>query len=656
MIRQFKDLIAERATQRLIGRTAEMARLGRLLESDDPLVIHIHGIGGIGKSALLHAFAARARAQGATVALLDCRAIEPTERAFLQELGSAIGGNTESLDETIERLVSLGTPVVLLLDTYEVFRTMDTWLRQSFVPVLPENVRIVLSGREPPVPAWLTMPGWQGLVQTMALDPLDDSAAIEFLCRASINENDARYINRVTRGHPLALQLASTIAGERPRSELQDATLARVIDELARLYLEDVPDPVTRVALEASSAVRSVTLSILAAMLPDVAPQDAFERLRALPFVERGRDGLHLHDIVQQAIAESLRSSDPDRHRSYRRAAWRQLQQEVRTIGKHELWRYTADMLYLLENPIVRESFFPSGSTQYAVEPANADDHDAILQISYRHETPTATRRVELMLQQVPESIWVVREPDRSLAGFFVVITPESASRAWMRSDPLLRKWLDHLERDPVPRNQRVLFAPRNLSLEDGEAPSAVQAASWLETKRMYMELRPNLRRIYFVQRDVETTWPALRQLGFQRIPEADIELGGDIYRTTMLDFGPSSVDGWLSRLVAAELGVADDEVLNVDAQELVLDGRRVHLTRLEFAVVHYLVQHEGKPVTRQALLENVWGYSYDGGSNVVDVIIRAVRKKLDDRAHMIETVRGVGYRFNGAACETERQ
>lgn len=60
-------------------------------------------------------------------------------------------------------------------------------------------------------------------------------------------------------------------------------------------------------------------------MLPEAAPQDAFERLRALPFVETSRDGLVLRDAVRQASAVNPRAADPARYRRYRQAAWRLL-------------------------------------------------------------------------------------------------------------------------------------------------------------------------------------------------------------------------------------------------------------------------------------------------------------------------------------------
>ena len=137
-----------------------------------------------------------------------------------------------------------------------------------------------------------------------------------------------------------------------------------------------------------------------------------------------------------------------------------------------------------------------------------------------------------------------------------------------------------------------------------------------------------------------------LQTLDFQVLADSNPQGKGDGCSTAMLDFGPSSVDGWLARLVAAELGVEDNGFLDCPARELVLQGGRVSLSKLEFGVIEYLQRHAGEAVPRIALLENVWEQSYDGGSNVVDVVIRSLRKKLGDKASAIETVQGVGYRL----------
>ena len=59
-----------------------------------------------------------------------------------------------------------------------------------------------------------------------------------------------------------------------------------------------------------------------------------------------------------------------------------------------------------------------------------------------------------------------------------------------------------------------------------------------------------------------------------------------------------------------------------------------------------HLREREGRPVAREALLRDVWGYEWTGGSNVVEVAVSGLRRKLGSRAGALETVRGVGYRL----------
>jgi DNA-binding response OmpR family regulator len=75
------------------------------------------------------------------------------------------------------------------------------------------------------------------------------------------------------------------------------------------------------------------------------------------------------------------------------------------------------------------------------------------------------------------------------------------------------------------------------------------------------------------------------------------------------------------------------------------VDGRRVTLSEREFLLLEHLMRQEGEVCSRQRLLADVWGYSFDPGSNVVDVCVGRLRAKLG--GDVIETVRNVGYRFN---------
>src|SRR5204862_4292193 len=114
----------------------------------------------------------------------------------------------------------------------------------------------------------------------------------------------------------------------------------------------------------------------------------------------------------------------------------------------------------------------------------------------------------------------------------------------------------------------------------------------------------------------------------------------------SVLDFGPLSVDGWLTRLIATELKVEEDNLLDEAQRQLVLAGGRVGLSTLEFALLKYLVDRAGTVVGRASILHDVWGYDDAGGSNVMEAVVSSLRHKLGDRSGVIETVRGLGYRF----------
>src|SRR4051812_34014232 len=128
-------LLDARAAE-LPGRNRERATLAALVEDERPRVAIVHGIAGVGKSALLRAAVHDARQRGATAVLLDGRAIEPTEHGFLNALGAALG---EHLDSAAA-LAAVPGRVVLLVDAYERLQLLDFWMRLVLVPALPGGV------------------------------------------------------------------------------------------------------------------------------------------------------------------------------------------------------------------------------------------------------------------------------------------------------------------------------------------------------------------------------------------------------------------------------------------------------------------------------------------------------------------------------------
>ncbi len=133
-----------------------------------------------------------------------------------------------------------------------------------------------------------------------------------------------------------------------------------------------------------------------------------------------------------------------------------------------------------------------------------------------------------------------------------------------------------------------------------------------------------------------------------------ELTMRDELFDDFCLDpFHPRELEARLAHLAAGSSDGSTEIItygplrINLDTYEAVVDEQPLDLTYMEYELLRFLASQPGRVFTREALLNQVWGYEYYGGARTVDVHIRRLRAKLgEENADLIQTVRSVGYRL----------
>ena len=568
MSTRMADRLSAARHQQFVGRAGERDYFRSTLLADElPFqVLYVFGPGGVGKTTLLREFAYLCDEARTPAIYLDARSVDPSPEAFIDALRLAL--NLAPQDSTIQFLASRPARCVILIDTYETLVPLDGWLRETFLPQLPDNTLVVLAGRRAPSADWRADPAWQTLIRALPLRNLSPDESRAFLARRAVPADQHHAVLDFTHGHPLALSLVADVFAQRGdagtpfRVHFQPEDAPDVVKTLLEQFVQKVPGPAHRATLEACAMVRLMTEAILAEMLaiPDV--HELFEWLRGLSFIESDRQGLFPHDLAREALIADVRWRNPDWYAELHRRARNYFTARMQASRSQEQQRVLFDLVFLhRDNLAVRPyvEWKESGSVfSDAVRPG---EESAVTAMVAQHEGDESAKIAEHWFRRQPGGAVVFRDFKGRLVGFLSMVGLHLVGPDDLRADPAAQAASEYLQRHaPLRPGERSTLFRFWMARDTYQAVSSVQSLVFINAVQHYLTT-PGLAFTFFPCAEPDFWAPLFAYVDLARLPEADFEVGGRPYGVYGHDWRSVPLVAWLALLAEREVAAGPTSV-----------------------------------------------------------------------------------------------
>jgi hypothetical protein len=562
MSTRLADRLSAARHRQFVGRDQEKAVFQGALEAPElPFsVLHVYGPGGVGKTSLIKEFTYICDRLGIPYTYIDARNVEPAPESFVSVLQAAMG--VEPPTSPLDYLAAQPGRHVILIDTYEALAPIDTWLREVYLPDLPDNTLVVCAGRQAPSPAWRSDSGWQTLVYVMPLRNLSPEESREYLSKRRLPPDQHSEILNFTHGHPLALSLVLDVYAQRGDVPFKPEDAPDVVRSLLAQLVQKVPGPAHRTALEACALVRLTTEELLAEMLSLPDARDLFEWLRDLSFIEAGRQGIFPHDLAREALTADLRWRNPTWYNQLHQRARNFYARRLSETQGQEQTRVLFDYIFLhRENAMVKPFLEWQESGAMMPDVARGTDIPLLVDIVRQHEGDESARLAARWFALQPQNIMLFRDSEGLPCGFLFMLALQDASREDIEIDPGARAgWKYVQERAPLRQGEMATHFRFWMARDTYQDVSAVQSVILVNMVKHYLTTK-GLVFTFFPAANADFWVPLCTYSEIPRLTEADFEVGGHQYGLFGHNWREMPPLPWLSLLADREIAASPQQM-----------------------------------------------------------------------------------------------
>ncbi len=632
MARKLADILSSARRQFFTGREKELQVFRSIAQQAElsTFLLYVYGPGGQGKTTLVKAYIDLCNDFSIPYLYLDGRDINASPERFTSALQAAL----QTKDDIFDALQGQGGRFVLFVDTYEKINPIDDWMRQEFLPQMPDNVLTVLSGRRPPSKNWVVDQGWHQLMQVLHIRNLSPTESREFLLRRNLPESEVAHILDFTHGHPLALNVVADMYAQFPGRQFNPEESPDIVRTLLESFVQKAPSLAHRIALEISAIVYITTESLLQQVMGVEDASELFEWLQELSFVESNRHGLFPHDLARDAICADLRWRNPD---------WnKELYNRIRVYYTSRMDGLVGDemrthlfMLNFLhrQHPVVRPYFDWQETGSYWMEMMVQEDIPTLQAMTLRHEGPEGEKDLMYWVTHPATQTWVFRNYDKKPCGFVLRLNINEIPADEKVTDKAIIAIQQHAAKHFNLRKGDVCTIFRFWMAEGTyQGVSSLQSSIFLAIVQYYLST-PGLA-ITMLNCALPEFWKmVLTYANLDHVAELDFKVNGLTHGWYMHDWRKTPPSTWLNLLGQRELGFEPEPTREKQRMQMVVLSEEEFATSVYEALKDY---QSDKKLLSNPLLRSRFVMQYADNDTDSAILLASLKDCLADATDKI--------------------